>query len=225
MKRSLLIIPLIIVLVGFGQAFAFGPIIYNNGGIQQGLSGNETTEWVQADDFILRLGGTVGDAGVYLATDQTAGNPVSVWDGTLQYFIFANNGGMPGTLLASGIGQNITTTDTGIPWGFGGNNWLFEFDLQNPFNAAPGTEYWFGIHLSNNFDRDGIYWTQTNDLPGNARESEGGTFNNWATSPPNGEERAYFLTGQSGEIPEPATMLLLASGLIGILGLRKKFRK
>lgn len=192
--------------------------IYDNGGPLNGpsASGNEATLWVQAEDFSLAGGGSVGGAGVYIAGLGDLGN----WDGTVEYFFFADAGGSPGALLTAGKGQGITTTDTGLSWCCGGNSFLLEFTLESVFSALAGMDYWFGIHLSTNFDRDEIYWVRTSfnsTTPGH--ESSGGTFDNWSNS---SLEHAFFLTGPAATVPEPGAIVLVAFGLLGVALMRRR---
>ena len=95
--------------------------------------------------------------------------------------------------------------------------YVFDFDTNLSLNV--GETYWFGLHLSSDFDRDDIYW-ECGDLTTNysGYESEYGTFDNWYG---NTRYHAFNLIG-SDPVPEPATFILLGSGLAGLAFYRRK---
>ncbi|MEO9468492.1 MAG: hypothetical protein ABJG61_06035, partial [Parasphingorhabdus sp.] len=183
--------------------------VYDNGG-PDGVGGNETTRWFQAEDFSLAADASIVSAGVYLGTfDGTLG----VWDGSFEYNIFSDAAGTPGASLASGS-VIATTSDSGVATGFGtGNSFLFEFDLNSAFAATAGTTYWFSIHASTDFDRDELYWvTSGSNGTSFGEESDGGTFDNWFN---NGNEHAFYLSDTAvnmGAVPEPATWAFMIMG-------------
>ena len=197
-----------------GAVFAGGAnaaIIYNNGGPNQ-VNGNEATEWVQTENFSVPQNAQLTDAHFWSVEN-------GAWDGTLDWYVFADVGGQPGAApLASGSGTNVVKTATGNVLFFG-SEFEYNFDLNSPVNLTGGTNYWFGIHLSANYDRDEIYWETTAPTAGNGTESMGGTFNNWFN---NGQEHAFYLTGTAGAVPEPATMVLFGAGLAGLGAMRRR---
>lgn len=193
-------------------------VIYDNGA-PNASDGNDATQWIQAEDFKFDLDTIVTDVHLYFAGLSGIG----AWDGVADYWIFADTGDAPtagaGGVLSSGTGQNLTVSDSGIPWCCGGNAYELSFDLLEPFNALAGTRYWLGAHLSGNYNRDDIYWVTTasnGTLKG--QESINGTLDNWSS---NDQEHAFKLTG-GNTVPVPGTLALFVMGIAGLRWTRRK---
>ncbi len=205
-----------------GASGATAATVYNNPFIAGG-AGFETTEYVQANTFSVAadtdvLGGSVAIAGL--------GN-INAWDRTFNYWFFDDAGGLPGTTLNSGTIDyssaavyNSNVTDTGVAWGFGGNIFTIDFNLNSVFSALSGVQYWLGIQLSSDFARDDIYWVHSTAPTGNA-ESQLGTFDNWGAYSPG---LAFSLEGIDtiSVVPLPAGGVLLLTGLGGMFFARRR---
>lgn len=156
-----------------------------------------------------------------------------VWDGTLEYYLFIDDGGKPASSpFLSGDGQNIVKNATGIlPYTniTGYIEYEYSFDLEDPVYMAANTTYWLGLHLYESFDWVEIAWEDTTPSGFGLAISNDGTFDNWQVyseylNQP--VDLAFNLTGEIAPVPEPATMLLLGTGLVGLAGIsRKKFFK
>ncbi|MCF2903715.1 VPLPA-CTERM sorting domain-containing protein [Octadecabacter sp. CECT 8868] len=181
-------------------------------------SGNETTQWVQSSSFNLAADSDITGGSVFVAA---YGTDLSVWDGAFDYWVFDDLAGSPDSIVANGAATVGAVTDTGITTGFGSNVFAIDFDLASTFSALGATDYWFGIHLSTNFDRDDLYWVTSSTSDGTA-ESNGGSFDNWRTYSP---ARAFSLNDDPlsvSAVPLPAGGLLLLSGIGGLMVSRRR---
>jgi PEP-CTERM motif len=212
-SRSYIAAAAIAVAVGASSPAA-ATIIYDNGGPNRDAT-DEVTEWVQAEDFSVASATTL--AGAHFWTVE-----YGAWDGTLTWYVFADNGGLPGSALATGNGINVVKTATGNTV-FGGPQYEYSFDFDNPLALTGGTAYWFGLHLSSDFDLDRIGWQLT--LPGlgtYGAHSHLGTFDNWIG---NGGQHAFYLTDTSTAVPEPSTFVMLGATLLGLGAARLRRKK
>ena len=189
-------------------------VFYDNGAPDQ-QNGNEMTNWMQTEDFVIRQ-----DTPWFDLHFWTIEAPGAFFDNSMYVALYDDNGGEPGNILADGTftsGVNMTKTLVG-----GGVLGFFDeyrYDLQiSGYVLSAGVQYHLGLHAnpSNNYGtRDEIYWETTGFNGTNTgMESFGGSAGPWAN---NGNEHAFQLT----TVPEPASMVALGAGLLAVARRRR----
>lgn len=165
-----------------------------------------------ADDFSISSGGSIADVkwtGVYVRTLTD--------DFTIRFYSDAS--GKPDSLLASyPIGAAAVRTDTGGT-AFGYEVYAYDYALSSSFSAGAGTTYWISILNGNTVTIDWAWVTSDQSSPSAFRYTDAGI---WSTAY---ENFAFELDSKTIAAPEPATMLLLGLGLIGLAGVRRKFKQ
>ena len=188
-----------------------------NGGAPNQANGNEMTQWVQYNDFALTGSQTVSEI------DFWAGVGSPGYNGSISWFITDNNAGGPGThtLFSGNQAAVVTVTGNTVPYALTETfNQLFV-----NFTLGAGT-YWLGLHNGPLTDvgRDDYYWETTSAGFGVAGEEDETPFGDNAYAN-NEADHAFELLGTANAVspvPEPASMTLLAIGLVGIAARRRR---
>jgi hypothetical protein len=194
-------------------------IIFDNGAPDQ-VYGDNMSEFLVAEDF--SLVGTRDVSNIRYWSIQASAQD---YRGSTYWAIYSNNAGTPDTILHGGVTAAVVGVATGSSTGFSYAEYVFNIPVA--FQLTAGT-YWLALHNGaiSNGDAAEMLWSTTATGGGLSGVYTGIPVTaNWVSTAP--QEHAFLLEGSEpgtdpGQVPEPASIVLLASGLAFGAYLRRK---
>ncbi len=183
--------------------------IYDNGtSAWDGAAVMET--YVVAEDFSLDTAATATGATLDVWWASTAFSISNV-----DWWIFENSAGNPGSIISSGDAQNISSTHVGTPSNGNTEFWRMSFDFGQSISLDANTTYWLGVHSPDDY----LSWSITYPpLVGYTVARSAGGIVSWSHD--SNPDRGLAFTLEGTVVPEPTSTLLMLSGLLALLGSR-----
>jgi len=170
-------------------------------------------------DFFWSVGGNSGDI---IHAEDTDGDGLFITDGECQVFMSGSTGPVPAPMSGTYQSWDLQFVKTE-----GGGGVLLWFGVWNLYSTSDNGGLWaFGVDADGAYD--GTYMmigyvnedSNDGDLSMNGIVQSTGSGVNQTLN--GGRSFVFAPLGEAGEIPEPGTMLLVGSGILGLAGVVRR---
>lgn len=213
MKKLKAVVLAGVLLTALGGA-AQAALVYDNGA-PNAANGVEMTHWIEADDFSLGLPTAITDIRFWALSGSN-------YAGSVVWSVYADNGGMPGTLLDRGSAAPVGVFHHATPWG---DSHQYDFSVGS-VSLGAGT-YWLGLHNGplTSTVHSSFYWEIANSNSTSYVHLDEAPFDDGSWYDGYAFQQAFMLFGNptGSTVPAPGAILLgtLGTGLVGFLRRRR----
>lgn len=138
-----------------------------------------------------------------------------------QFTFYNDAAGIPGTAIHT-TGGSLSTTSAGLPPYATYEVLLYSSFLDTTFSPQANTRYWLSIF--NSATDASWVWIDVDNQTVTGNQSHQRQLPSGAWDP-NGTDLSFRLTDDANPIPEPTTMLLLGTGIVGVAGAARRKKK
>ncbi len=127
----------LMVIFGANQDAYAMSVFYNDGPPSGNTFFNQIPTRIVADDFVPDHDADFEDVHFWITQE------IVNFDNQVEYFVYDDNGGVPGTQLDTGFGQSVTVTPDAVCF----RCYKVWMDLENPVSVNQGQTYWLALRL------------------------------------------------------------------------------